>query len=228
MTDYFTLVNERKGQERQFDTRSKAEEQKDKLIGLGMKPENLDIKPPGEDTAADGGPEVVETTKSGVDTDGEPQETRATHPEAFDNEDSSESDETDVVSASEELPDERPGVDKDPLDVLPAYMIDTVQGQPTLNKRGLSVLAYHYDVSITGREIVVTPHESEWEYAIVETTIENADGNTFVGTGTAHVDRGDDKGVLLEMAETRSYKRAVSFGTGTGIVSYQEMVNSLE
>lgn len=125
-----------------------------------------------------------------------------------------------------ELPDL--GVDTDPIEILPDYMIDHVKGTPTLNKRGLSVLAFHYDVSVTDREIVVSPHESDWKYAIVETTIQNEDGNTFVGTGTAHVDRGDDKGTLLEMAETRSYKRAVSFGTGTGIVAFQELSNQLE
>jgi len=122
------------------------------------------------------------------------------------------------TDVSEPVPAQMP-VDTDPLDILPDYMIDKVQGKPTLNKRGLSVLAFHYGITVTDREILVSPHESDWEYAIVETTIENADGNTFVGTGTAHVDRGDDKDVLLELAETRSYKRAVSFGTGTGIVS---------
>lgn len=139
--------------------------------------------------------------------------------------------EPDVVEHAEafetpELPER--SISEDPLDFLPSYMIDEVQGTPTLNKRGLSVLAFHYGIEVSGREIIASPHETEWESAIVETTVCDEDGRAFIGTGTAHVDRGDDREVLLELAETRSYKRAVSFATGTGIVSYQEMVSEVE
>jgi hypothetical protein len=164
--------------------------------------DDVEILPPKE-TTTDGGSDTVEIVDH-VDRDPEPADSEA----------------------ATELPARDVGTD--PLDILPSYMIDKVQGTPTLNKRGLSVLAFEYGVTTTEREIIISPHETDWESAIVETKVKNEDGDEFVGTGTAHVDRGDDAEILLELAETRSYKRAVSFATGTGIVSYQEMVNELE
>lgn len=74
---------------------------------------------------------------------------------------------------------------------------------PTLNKRRISVLAYHYDVEDTDRDIVVSPHEIEWEYAFVERVVENAKSNNFFGTGAVYVERGDDVEIQLKLAETR-------------------------
>jgi len=118
-------------------------------------------------------------------------------------------------------------LETDPLDVLPGYMITTVDGKPSLNKRGVSVLAYHYDISVTDKETVAYPHETEYESAIVEITVEGKDGRVFVGAGEAHVDE-TPKHQLLRMAETRAYKRAVIFATGTGIVGYQELMEQLQ
>lgn len=198
----YKLVNENNGKEREFNTKEEAQEVKQEQISLGVPEDALDIQPTDDEVEADGGSTTV--VEESTDMAPVPEEDEV---------------------AVEEL---EAGVNTDPLDILPNYMIDHVKGEPTLNKRGLSVLAYHYGVSVEDREIIVSPHESDWECAIVETTVTNGDGNTFVGTGTAHVGRGDEREVLLELAETRSYKRAVSFGTGTGIVSYQEMVGELE
>lgn len=201
----FKLINEESGKEREFETKDEAEEVKQEQIRLGVSEDVLEIQATEDmprEAEADGGSEVVVEQSTDVTPSREDEEVAVRELEA--------------------------GVNTDPLEILPNYMIDHVKGEPTLNKRGLSVLAYHYGVSVEDREIIVSPHESEWEFAIVETTVTNGDGNTFVGTGTSHVDRGDEREVLLELAETRSYKRAVSFGTGTGIVSYQEMIGELE
>lgn len=132
--------------------------------------------------------------------------------------------ETDTKEALDTLGE---SIENDPLNVLPKYMITTVDGQPSLNKRGVSVLAYHYDVSVTERTVVAYPHDHKYETAVVEIMVEGGDGRTFSGIGEAHVDE-TPKHQLLRMAETRAYKRAVIFATGTGIVSYQEMVSHLE
>jgi len=125
-----------------------------------------------------------------------------------------------------EDPPER-NVSDDPLDILPGYMITEVDGKPSLNKRGVSVLAYEYDVSVIERDVVTYPHENGYETAVVEIMVENADGRTFSGIGEAHVDE-TPKHQLLRMAETRAYKRSVIFATGTGIVGYQELMSDLE
>jgi hypothetical protein len=106
-------------------------------------------------------------------------------------------------------------------------MITTVEGKPSLNKRGVSVLAYHFDISVVERTTVAYPHETDYETAVVEMMVENTDGRKFAGIGEAHVDE-TPKHQLLRMAETRAYKRAVIFATGTGIVGYQELMGQLE
>jgi len=149
---------------------------------------------------------------------------------------------TEVVEESEQPPEPEPPeksdmgdgleaigeqLNQDPLDVLPSYMITTVDGKPSLNKRGVSVLAYHYDITVTDKETVAYPHDTDFTSAIVEIEVENADGRVFVGAGEAHADE-TPKHQLLRMSETRAYKRAVIFATGTGIVGYQELMEELE
>lgn len=196
------IVRASNGNEREADSRSEAESIKEEVESLGMSAEIL--SPDASDPGPHGDAGSVEVVKH---VDAEPVD--------------------DLEAASDgQLPAR--SMEEDPLSILPGYMITEVKGTPTLNKRGISVLAYHYGVEVVDQEIVVSPQESDWEYAIVRTTVESEDGRTFLGTGTAHVDRDDEREVLLELAETRSYKRAVSFATGTGIVSYQEMVGDLE
>lgn len=202
----WTVIDNDSGNERIFNTREEAENAVETVKELGGDP---DLFPPGEsadegdsDTAEPLG-EEVEIVEN-VESEPEPQ----TEPDM------------------DELPER--SVADDPLDILPGYMIDSVQGTPALNKRGLSVLAFQYGVTVDDRDYLALPTDTDWESAIVETKVTNEDGNSFVGTGSAHVDRGDDKEVLLELAETRSYKRAVSFATGTGIVAYQELTSEVE
>ena len=228
MTDQFTLVNERKGNEREFDTRADAEEQRDKLIGLGMKPENLEIRPPGD---SDGGrveSEVVETTSddiAGVDSDGKPRETRATHPEKFDTTQSGEGDDKSVVSASEQLPDNGPSVDEDPLVWMPDEFTETVDGTVTITRKGYEVLAHHYDIR-GGTELVVSPVDTGMEYVVHKATVTDADGDEYSAYGEAHA---SDNGVenITRMSDTRAYKRAVSRATGVGTVAIEELQGEL-
>lgn len=214
MTVY--LHNQRKEQVREFDSRAEAEDQKSQLVGLGMSPDDLEIttNDPREDTEtkADGGTQSVEVVDDETPTE-EPKPTQG-DTDALD----------EAVQAVDEL---QKNVDTDPLDVLPGYMITMVDGKPSLNKRGISVLAYHYDIDVKEREVVAYPHETEYETAVVEIMVEGPDGRTFSGIGEAHVDE-TPKHQLLRMSETRAYKRAVIFATGTGIVGYQELSESLE
>ena len=231
MTDQFTLVNSRKGNEREFDTRADAEEQRDKLIGLGMRAENLEIRPPGD---SDGGrveSEIVETTSddiAGMDKDGKPKETRATHPEKFDNGQQGGESESGVVSAPNELPDEQPGVDTDPLEWMPSHFIDEIQGVPTVNRMGYAVIASKYNVSVTA-EPVTLASETNFEYAEFQATAVTESGEEYSGFGSAHVDRGDgdDPELLNELSETRALKRACTWATGVGLTAVEELKSEL-
>jgi len=53
-------------------------------------------------------------------------------------------------------------------------------------------------------------------------------GRQVEAFGSAHVDRGDDHFLLLEMADTRARKRALSIITGAGAVAVDELQNEPE
>lgn len=196
--------------ERECSSRAEAEETKNDMISLGAKPENIEIVAP--EKASDGGTEEIEAE---IVEHTEESETQPVQEAELEQE---------TEDALNKLGD---SIEYDPLDVLPGYMITTVEGKPTLNKRGVSVLAYHYDISVIEHDVVAYPHETEYESAMVKIIVEGSDGRTFVGSGEANVDE-TSKHQLLRMAETRAYKRAVIFATGTGIVGYQELVGELE
>jgi len=234
----FVVKDHSNGNTRECDSRADAEETKNDMVSLGADPTQLEIIPPGEgeNTAKDASELLAEET-------GRPEfESEQDMPDVDELEEHKPDGGTEVVEPPEpaenfedELPEENSGgleqlgesLETDPLDVLPGYMITTVDGKPSLNKRGVSVLAYHYDISVTDKETVAYPHETEYESAIVEITVEGKDGRVFVGAGEAHVDE-TPKHQLLRMAETRAYKRAVIFATGTGIVGYQELMEQLQ
>lgn len=202
MTVY--LVNDRKDKVTEYEDRPAAEEQRSKLIELGMDPENVEIKfnDPREEHKSDGGPEVVEQSES-ADMSKEPE-----------------------VNAQANLPDEQPGVDTDPMDWVPSDFVDHIDGQPAINRKGYDVLAHHYNISVTTK-VLVSPSETEYEYAEVVAQAETKNSVTYTAHGSAHVDRGDDSYLLLEMADTRAAKRATARATGVGMVAVEELKNEL-
>ena len=115
----------------------------------------------------------------------------------------------------------------DPLDVLPEYMIDVVEGQPTINKRGYAVIAKHFDIVVQA-EAITTAGETDHQYAeFVARAWKKADGpeNAYTGHATARASE-DRRGMadnLNEMAETRAMKRAVAWATGVGILAWEEL-----
>lgn len=128
----------------------------------------------------------------------------------------------------ETLPDEKPGLEDDPVDWMPSHFIDEIQGVPTLNRKGYAVMAERFNVSVTS-EPVVRASESDFEYAEFRATATTEDGTEYSGFGSAHVDRdtgkgGDDEYLLNEMAETRAMKRAASWALGLGMTAREEMM----
>ena len=190
---------------RAFDGRSRAEDARDDMADLGI---DVEVYPPGEspegDTETDGG----EWTPGDAGT-----------PAA------AMSDPEPIVELDDELPERN--VSDDPLSWMPGHFIDSIDGTPAINRKGFEVLAHHYDIS-TSSTLEVPPEETDHEYVRVKATAETADGRTCDAYGSAHVDRGDDPELLLEMADTRARKRALSIATGVGVVAVEELRNEVD
>jgi hypothetical protein len=114
----------------------------------------------------------------------------------------------------------------DPLDILPGHMTDTIQGQPAVNKRGYAMIAERYGIAVSA-EILSYPWDNPEGRCVAKATAETDDGRTYTGHATANADDGDMQEQIIELAETRALKRAVSWASGVGIVSYQELMNEL-
>ncbi len=127
-----------------------------------------------------------------------------------------------------DLPERMPSVRTDPLDVVPGYMIDEVEGQPTINKRGYAVIANHFDI-VVNAEPITTAGETDHEYAEFRARAwrkEDGPEHAYTGHATARAseDRSRMADNLNEMAETRAMKRAVAWASGVGILAWEEMV----
>ena len=105
---------------------------------------------------------------------------------------------------------------------MPAHFIDHIEGVPAINRKGYAVLAEHYNISVTAAPLTI-PSESGWEFAEFRAVATTPDNREYSGFGSAHVERGDDKTLLGEMAETRAIKRATANATGVGMTAVEEM-----
>jgi len=126
-----------------------------------------------------------------------------------------------------DIPD-NPDVTQDPVDWMPSHFIDSIQGVPTVNRKGYAVIAAQYNVSVVA-EPVVRASETDFEHAEFKAIATTEDGQEYSGFGSAHIERGDgdDEYLLNELAETRAMKRAVAWATGVGMTAMSEMQNSL-
>jgi len=116
---------------------------------------------------------------------------------------------------------------EEPLDWLPDTFVDNVRGTNAINRKGYAVLAQHNNISVVA-EPIVRAAESDFTTAEFRAIATTKDGCEYSGFGTAHIDRdtrggGDDPYLLNELAETRAIKRALSYATGVGMVSSEEL-----
>jgi len=202
MSDW-VLRDDANGNRRTFDTRADAEDARADLLALGATPEDMEIVPP------------TETDGSG-----------AVEPEVVDDE---QADAQPVETPDDNTPDtlgERSVAD-DPIAWMPGEFVDQIDGTEAINRKGFEVLAHFYDVSVTA-DLQTAPEETDHEFCRVKATAETADGRTVEAFGSAHVDRGDDPWLLVEMAGTRARKRAISVATGAGAVAVSELKNELD
>lgn len=139
--------------------------------------------------------------------------------------------EAEVIEAEAVEPDEyelpERSVSEDPLSWVPGHFIDEIEGKPAINRKGFEVLAHHFNVSVH-TEIDVAPEETDFTFCRAKSTATRENGQECEAFGSAHVDRGDDSELLLEMADTRARKRALSIATGMGVVAVEELKNDME
>ena len=130
----------------------------------------------------------------------------------------------DTDAALEELGD---SLETDPLGILPGHMIDHIQGQPAINKRGYAMIAERYGVSVKAY-IESYPWENDEGRCVARAVATTDDGKEYQDYATAQKADGDMPEQLIELASTRALKRVTGWATGLGIVSYQELSNQLE
>jgi hypothetical protein len=198
--DKFRVIDHTHDNERIAETKSEAEDMKATAEEFGA--DDVEIILPGSDTETDGGTaEVVEVDE--VATDPTPAD----------------------PAAAADLPDR--SVADDPLTWMPGDFVDEIDGTPAVNRKGFEVLSHFYDISVSA-DLQVAPDETGHEYARVKATAETDDGRACEAFGSAHVDRGDDETLLLELADTRARKRALSIATGVGAVAVAELKSEVD
>jgi len=201
MSDW-TLIDHSRENRREFESRADAETARADLRDLGVDPDDLEIVPP---TETDGSGAVDPEVVGSEETDTQPVETPDNTPDTLDDR----------------------SVADDPIAWMPGEFVDVIDGTEAINRKGFEVLAHFYDVSVTA-DLQTAPEETDHEYARVKATAETADGREVQAFGSAHVDRGDDPWLLVEMAGTRARKRAISVATGAGAVAVEELKNELD
>lgn len=208
------IVEADNGSTREFDSRAEAEQEVPEIESLGLTV--VDIRR--EDTDNSHTP----TTDGGVAVEEAVVEVDAVVDNTEDEEETNGSaDEIDVFSNRD-----KPDVSEDPISWMPEHFVDVIEGVPAINRKGYAVLAEHYGIS-TIAEPVTFPSESDWEYAEFRAIATTPDGDEYSGYGSAHVERGDDKTLLGEMAETRAIKRATANATGVGMTAVSELQGSV-
>lgn len=225
----FTLVNHDTEQTFVEDSRPDADERKQHGIDeFGFSESELDVvageyETYDDATATDGGEAAV--VESEPEADPQPAETESDWTPG--DEGTPAAAESRPTPAESDLPDD-PSVSEDPIDWLPSHFIDRIQGVPAVNRKGYAVIASKYGVSVEAEPFTL-PSETDFEYAEFRATATTADGETYSGFGSAHIDRmdGDDPYLLGELAETRALKRAVAWATGVGMTAVSELQGEL-
>lgn len=221
----FTVINHNAESVRQEDSRAAAEERVDHAVGEFDVLDESDLEivqgayeeyTAAVDAKTDGGNATVMGEASYADDGGsrEQQTPTQTEPEVVD------------TDPTDQLPDDGPSVDEDPLTWMPSEFTDTIEGTVAINRKGYEVMAHHYGIG-TSSTCEVGPEETDFQYARVHATATTEDGVRYEAQGSAHVERGDDMELLLEMADTRARKRAVAQATGVGMVAVEELKNEL-
>jgi glucan-binding YG repeat protein len=220
------LKNHKNGKEREFDDVEEAEDTRSELIGIGAKPDNLEIIEDTSEATAESRDDSSPETGNGTQQT-ETTETRTAAPvdEQPSEEETVQTQKTagiDTINDEEEFVTEVKGVPQ-------TFVVNmgTAQNKSIhIKKEGYYYLASKMGIDF-GAEPIKTSVELDGEKAIYRGWAEK-DGQRWENVGTAHLPGEDMQGAeynLDELAATRAACRALSMATGTGVASMEEMVN---
>jgi hypothetical protein len=137
--------------------------------------------------------------------------------------------EADVVADRDEVSAELSDrtVTDDPivwLEENSGHFVDYVgrHNTPAINRKGFEVLSHFYDIDVEV-DLKVAPEDNDFQFCRAKATATTPEGRVCEAFGSAHVDRGDDAELLIEMAGTRAKKRALSLATGVGSIAVEEI-----
>jgi len=225
----YTVVDSRNNNTRVFDSRAEAEDKAKGLKGLVNNPSDIEVVQGSyesyEDFEADVAPETQEVNPEVVDmTEPEPMPTdpgtpaaKAAAPEP------PQPTEKETAEAIDKLGE---SLEDDPLNILPGHMQDNIQGTPAINKRGYAMIAERYGIEVT-TTIESYPWDNEESRCVAKAVAITEDGQRYTGHATACKGDGDMPEQIVELADTRAMKRAVSWASGLGIVAYEELSDEL-
>lgn len=213
------LVDE-DGNTREFESRAAAESEKKELEDIGA---NLTLAKQGDTTDE----ETVVTVAEKHDVE-EPEELDEAVQTANEiGRTNRQNVDSENVPSNGDIPEKRPNVSEDPISWMPEHFVDMIDGVPAINRKGYAVLAEHYNISVKAEPVTI-PSETGFEYAEFTAVARTPDGEEYSGFGSAHVDRGDDKTLLGELAETRALKRSIAWATGIGMTAVSELQGTLD
>jgi len=194
MTVY--LINERKGTEKEYPNRAEAEEQRDKLIELGMKPENVKLQP---------------DNKGGTETDGGNAETHSVEVAE------KTAQEAEVINNPEKL-------STDPIGFLESVnndFVNTIKGKPAISKQGFRFIQREFGIT-TEAEVVETLDDPTGVIVWAKATL--PDGHSAEAHGEGWLFESDvDDNEFVRYADTRAKNRALSDLTSAGALAVSEL-----
>jgi len=198
------LINERSGVESEFEDKDAAQDERQKLIELGVAPEDVQLKT--EETKADGGSERVDVVD---DESPEPQPTPA--------QTDTDTIEPDVINNPEQLA-------KDPigwLENINNAFVNRIKGTPAISKQGFRFIQSQFGIT-TESEVVETFDEPTG--VIVWARAELPDGQAAEAHGEGYLteSRVDDN-EFVRYADTRAKNRAISDLTSAGALAVSEL-----
>lgn len=206
------LVNERKGNEREFESVEEAEEQKQQLIGLGMKPENLEIKTNGEAPAED-----APISQTSAEQEQKQQDELAKQQAAEVVEDTDETPQPAEPVEPEEL-------SKNPIGFLRSVnddFVNTIKGKPAISKQGFRFIQREFEIS-TRSEVVQWSDDPVG--CVVWAKAELPSGYSAEAHGEGYQFEKDvSDNEFVRYADTRAKNRAISDLTSAGALAVSEL-----
>jgi len=228
----YTLVDGRNNNTRVFESRAEAEDKAKGLKGLVDNPSDIEVVQGSYESyedfeAKDVGPETEEVNPEIVDmTEPEPEtpvDPGTPAAQLAQPEPPQQTTEKETAEAIDKLGE---SLEDDPLNILPGHMQDNIQGTPAINKRGYAMIAERYGIEVT-TTVESYPWDNEEGRCVAKAVAITEDGKEYTGHATACKGDGDMPEQIVELADTRAMKRAVSWASGLGIVAYSELSSEL-